>query len=274
MGDWSLMEGQCWDTVGEVLGSSLGTTVTSGAGSNTKGSWVEIIAATTYVADGLLIIMSLGTAGVNHLVDIGIGAVGSEQVIIPNLLVAPWQTNICIAYPIPTGIPAGTRIAARSQSGASGGQTIYVTISLVSQGFLPSAPLHRVTAYGAATADSGGTSVDPGGVANTKNSYSQINGVTTNPIRALLVAIGGANNSARATCYWLVDVAIGAAASEQIIIPDLALGAHLTGDNVLPGVLGPFFIDIPAGVRLAARAQCNIIDATDRLFDIVLYGID
>jgi len=40
-----------------------------------------------------------------------------------------------------------------------------------------------------------------------------------------------------------------------------------------PPVLGPFPVAIPSGSRIAARAQCNISDATDRLFDVAVYGV-
>lgn len=272
MGDWSMLEGQLVDTVGEVAATSYGTVITAHANANTKGSYTQIVAATTYNADGLIVCLSPVTAVIDFLTDIAIGASGSEQKICGDLHRGSIRLTSTM-FLIPIAIPAGTRIAARTQCSA-GGYTVQVTISLISQGFLPSASLHRVTTYGANTADSGGVSVDPGGTAHTKGAYSQINGATSAPIRALLVAIGGQVNFTRATCGWLVDIAIGAASSERIIIPDLALVCDVGSDDVTPFVLGPFFIDIPAGVRLAARAQCSITDASDRLFDIVLYGID
>lgn len=272
MGDWSMLEGQRVDTVGEVLGTTLGTTVTAGA-VNTKGGWAQLVAATSYDASGLMVFIGNKSGNLDYLVDIGVGAAASEQVIVPNLVAGFLQAWAINVYYIPVPIPAGTRVAARCQC-TTGTFSLGVTISLLSQGFMPSSPLGRVTAYGAATADSGGVSIDPGGVAHTKNTYSQINGVTANPIRALLIGIGNQLNAARTGCYWLVDIAIGAAGSEQIILPDLWIAVHSTGDNIIPSALGPFFVDIPAGVRLAARAQCSTTDATDRLFDIVIYGID
>lgn len=271
MGDWSLMEGQLVDTVGEEVGGSRGTLVTSGA-ANTKGNWYQLVASSAYNTDGLLVFIAKMNAS-DFLVDIGIGAAGSENVVVPNLVAGNNLANNVTQYLIPISIPAGTRIAACCQAVAAA-VGMLISISLLTQGFMPSASLGRVTAYGANTADSGGTSVDPGAVLNTKNAYSQINGVTANPIRALLIGIGGQANSVRTICYWLVDVAVGAAGSERIILPDLQLGCNATGDDVVPTSIGPFFIDIPAGTRLAARAQCDIVDAADRLFDIVLYGID
>lgn len=272
MGDWSLMEGQLVDTVGEDLATSRGTTVTASSTANTKGSWAQLVAATTYDASGLVVFINK-LASSDFLVDIGIGASGSERIIVPDLVAGYYTRYQAAVYYVPISIPAGVRIAARCQS-ISGGATLSVLVSLLSQGFLPSSSLGRVTAYGANTADSGGTSVDPGGVAHTKNAYSQINGATANPIRALAIGIGCQENGARTQGFWLVDIAVGAAGSEKIILPDVHLSAELTIDSITPSALGVFFIDIPAGVRLAARAQSSITDATDRLFDIVLYGID
>jgi hypothetical protein len=41
-----------------------------------------------------------------------------------------------------------------------------------------------------------------------------------------------------------------------------------------PNTVGPLPVDIPAGTRIAARMQASITDATDRLMDVIVYGID
>jgi len=43
-------------------------------------------------------------------------------------------------------------------------------------------------------------------------------------------------------------------------------------DFTVPMTVGYFQRKIPAGTRIAARAQCSGTDATDRLFDVLLYG--
>jgi hypothetical protein len=68
-------------------GASAGPT--PGATANTKGSWTQLIAATTVDAIHVRLDMYLQTAfaaSESIAVDIGIGASGSEQVLIPNLV--------------------------------------------------------------------------------------------------------------------------------------------------------------------------------------------
>jgi hypothetical protein len=134
--------------------------------------------------------------------------------------------------------------------------------------------LHRCTTYGAATGDSGAVSVDPGGSANTEGSYSEITAGTTHNIKSLLIVVGTAGNGALSAANWLIDIATGTGGSEQILIPNLCMGAALQSDFMIPAVFGPFVVDIASGTRLAARAQCSITDATDRLFDMEILGLD
>jgi hypothetical protein len=41
-----------------------------------------------------------------------------------------------------------------------------------------------------------------------------------------------------------------------------------------PATFGPLSVQIPANTRLSARCQCSITDATDRLIEVALYGLD
>ena len=138
---------------------------------------------------------------------------------------------------------------------------------------VPSSPLGLVTPYGADTSDSGGMAVDPGGTVDTKGAYSELAASTTYPIKQLMLVIGGRGNTTQLTQRVLIDVAIGGAGSEQIVFPDIGYGANVGTDLGIPLVVGPYPVDIPAGTRLAVRAQSSINNATDRLFDACLYGV-
>jgi hypothetical protein len=171
----------------------------------------------------------------------------------------------------PVKIPAGTRISARSQA-STGASVVRCSVILFSQGFLPGQPLGIVTTYGAVTADSGGTSIDPGGSANTLGSYVEITATTTYPIRYLAIAIGNQKNGTRSSQSWLVDISVGPA-TETVLISRLALNCSTSPDSVMPQVFNMMPVNIPAGTRITVRAQSDGIDATDRLFDVVLYGV-
>ncbi|GAA0969760.1 hypothetical protein GCM10009555_017480 [Acrocarpospora macrocephala] len=277
MADWPLYDGQGTETAGATAASSIGVAVTAGGSTNTKGSWVELIAATAHKAVGLIVNAGRGhTATADFLVDIGVGASSSETVIIPNLKCDNGSNNLGPGQIlIPIGIPAGTRIAARCQATSASAVTRLQVILLYGS-WLGQPPLGRVTAYGVATADSGGVSVDPGLAANTKGSWSQITASTTNPMRSMLVSIGQQANSGRSVnTDWLLDIAIGAGGSELIVIADLHAEVSTSDDAVEPRYIGPIPCNIPAGTRLAARSQAsNITDPTDKLFDVIIYGLD
>ena len=60
--------------------------VSTSATSNTKGSWTELIASTDFNAQGLRLNAIPASSGKFFLADFGIGAAGSEQVLVPNIL--------------------------------------------------------------------------------------------------------------------------------------------------------------------------------------------
>jgi len=271
MGDWSLTWNAQEDTAGMTFASSQGTLLTANASANVKGVWAQIVAATPVDAHSIVVIIAHSSG--DQMIDVAIGPEGQEGIIAPNLM-ASNQTNQSgrTVYYLPIQIPKGSRLAGRNQS-TTGGAAARVLVMLLNHGSGASPPMGRITDYGTATADSGGTGVDPGATLNTKNSWAQLVASTSWPIRALVIGIGNQNNTAMTTATWLCDVGIGPAGQEHVIIPDILLSAHTTGDAMQPWTLGPFPISIPPGSRIAARAQCSITTA-DRLFDIALYGVN
>lgn len=261
-------------TVGEATGDSSGVTLTANATQNVKGSYAEIVASTPFDSCALYVILARPSANLDYLIDIAIGAGGSEKIIVENLLISGKIDDTTMDLLIPFNLPAGTRLSARCQCGPSAGSgTIDIAVSLFGRAILQSHGLSCCTTYGAATGSSGATGIDPGGTANTKGSYAEIEDATAKPIRQLIVQVGDRANNIMTTATWLLDIAIGAAGSEVVLIPDLLLVASTGNDTILPGVLGPFPVWVPAGSRLAARAQCSINDATDRLIDVGIIGV-
>jgi hypothetical protein len=274
MADWPLLfDGQRWE---DLTTGAAGFTVTSHASANTKGTYVELTASSTNDASLIYVeLVPLGATSADYLFDVAVGAAASEQVILENLIacrVTAATGRLGAHYMFPVSIPAGTRVAARCQD-TTGGQGTRVSALLMSQSFLPSRPLGIVTTYGANTADSGGTQVDPGGTANTYGAFSEITSSTTRPTRMLYVGFGNQVNAARTNCSWRVDLAVGAGGSEQDIIESILVSGDAPSDSLSPMCAGPFPVSIPSGTRIAANARCDTNDATDRLLDVVLYGV-
>lgn len=271
MADWPLLgDGSRCEAAG--ISSSAGTTVTANAAANTEGSYAQLIASTAFDARWVLVYLDDQSAQADYLVDLAVGAAASEQIVAADLLASAGQTNAAMPHPylLPLWIPAGSRLAARCQS-STGGADIKVSAHLFTTGFMPSSPLSILDTYGAAAADSGGVSVDPGGTINTKGAWSELTASTTRSARFLWLALGNQINTVRSEGFFLIDVGVGAGGSEQVILPNLRAAGLAGPDGMGPFVIGPLPVMIPSGVRVAARAQCSINDATDRLFDAVLY---
>lgn len=262
----ALAGGERIATQGALSASSRGTQITSSASANTKGSYAEIVSSTPNAAAGfVLLLYAESSNNRDHLVDIAIGGSGSEQVIIANL---PYCTaggdSLTMGVYVPIAIPAGTRLAARNQS-SSGSQGLRVEVVLVDAPWGES--LQRSETEGSDTSDSGAASVDPGASANTKGSYTQLTASSGIGAKYALIVMGNQAQSARVAAGWLVDIAIGGAGSEQVIIPDIEVGV-LANHGVYAVLAIP--VRIPAGSRIAARAQCSSNTATVRLIDIAV----
>lgn len=257
-----------------AIASSNGPAITKPGVANTKGVWVQLIAATAYPAAELWLAWNLvaTTGGNDCLFDIGIGPAGQEVVLVPNLVVAQGNTSQGALVRLPAEIPAGTRVAARIQaSGTVNSPALAAYLGVPAWGFPLASQVFEDLGTNLGT--SRGTQIDCGGVANTKSGYVQLAAATARAYRGLLVLLG---NGGRATSpgavSFTIDIARGQAGQEQIILADL-LTRGTAANTFLPGSFGPFMLPIPAGERLAARAQCSSIVATDRLVDVQLIGI-
>lgn len=284
MPDFPLIgDGQYLETASQAANPALGTVVPGPASTNTKGSWTQLIAATAHRASWVLVQIVPNSGGAdNYLVDIGIGAAGSEVVIIPNLMFlrglggAGTVPNFGVSYIFPLSIPAGSRLSARLQCGTAS-KTVGVFVTLIGSGFLPSSPLQRVTDYGSVTGSSIGTVVDPGATVETYGSWVQLSAATTRPIRFLVAAFGYHASQTSPTSWWAVDFGIGAAGSERVIVSKLSTVRQKGTDpgNFQPATTPAIPVAVPAGSRLAARCMNHSLTASpDRLVDVIAYGVD
>lgn len=268
--DWPIATG--WQglsvVVNPVAATSDATSVTAGGSANTKGSWVEVSAS--WPGYGGLTMATQALGGVDSLLDIGIGSAGSEVVVAENVYAGNGASARLMApFCLPLMIPSGARVSVRSQaSTASSACSVFITSS--PQPVL----LGRCTTYGANTGDSGGVQVDPGLSSNTKGAWVTVTASTTSDIKAFILVLGVLADLSRPNTRWLIDVAVGGAGAEQVIVSDYGAAARSEHDAVLPQVSQLMPIQIPAGSRIAIRAQCDITTLGDRLFDAIIYGFD
>lgn len=273
MGDWPLFGGQRVEMAGQSGANTYLVSATAHASAHTKGNYSELVAATLFPASAIMITFTYSEAPYIFLVDIAVGAAGFEQVIVPDLAYGSSSAGLHVGarYFFPISIPSGSRIAMRCQA-STGGKYVRGGIHLFAGGFAQPRGSQVVECYGLA-GSTRGTSIDPGGTINTKGTYSQITASLNRKINGLVFGAGNQLNDVRTFTEWLVDIAIGGADSEQVVVPNIPLCTHTTFDKVVPETTPFLPISIPAGSRIAVRAQCGINDATDRLFDAFVYTV-
>lgn len=265
-------DGQRFENAGDVEATTSLTDIPENAANNLKGAWAELIAASAFDASGFLLNSAFTPASQRSmLIDIGVGAAGSETVILSNfMMVQNTSASLVDAVYIPIGIPAGSRVAARYQITNITTANLMVAVTLIGAGFLGGSPYGNAETWGATTADSGGIQVVPG-VSNAKGSYAEIVATTARDTNAIIICIGNsAGDYALVGSRHMFDIAIGAAASETILLGNLLVMSEATSDSFYPRTIGPIPCMIPAGSRVAVRGQTAA--ATTDNFDFVIIG--
>jgi hypothetical protein len=115
------------------------------------------------------------------------------------------------------------------------------------------------TGTGVATVANAGTSTlgaaVVAGAANTKGAYTELFASTAFDVETIVVCVTEVTFQSTVDTSTLLDIAVGAAASEVVLIPDLGVGWRG------PPTAGQIFIipiAIPAGSRVSARIQSAV----------------
>lgn len=255
----------------------LFVSIVGSASTHTKTAYTEIITSTLRPAAGFLL-AGFGASAGGFLIDLAVGAAGSEKILLANLLhdlpVAPGPHMTPAFFPL--AIPAGSRIAARiQQSVASINWQFW--LMLISEGALHPYGYSKSETLGALTATTRGTAYDTGAVASTKNGWVEIAASTTIAARLIYLVLGNQNRtSLSATANNYLDIGVGAGGSEKIVVPDIIFRGEASSDRVRPSLFGPFPVDIASGSRIAINAQSSTTTdtTTSRDFDasIILVG--
>jgi len=247
--DWPLSGGGERVESGVDSANSGGVAVTAGGSTHTKGAYAQLIASVAAHGTWLTIEANAASTSNPFLIDIAVGGAGSEQVVLPNVLVRGANTSGTILH-LPFLVPAGARLSARCQNA-----TPSAALRLAAQvhaGDFAMVPFGRAEAVGALTASSTGTTITASGSANTKGAWTQLIASTAFRYRWLLVSLVNA-----ASQRALFDIGIGGAGSEVVILPDLSCLNQTAGEAILHPV------DVPAGSALSARmAVANALGQT------------
>lgn len=258
-------------THGDSGTAGPGVLVQTGGTSATKGTPVELIAATAF--DAYLVQVIVSQYGASNTtarlaVDLMIGA-STEEVLVADMLcgfVGSLVANEASAmnYVFPVYIPAGTRLSAQA-AGDRTNTNCRVSVQLYGGAGYPPFPVgQRVVTYGIGTVPNG-TNVTPG-ASGAEGAWTEITASTTEDCIAIIPsAQPPTGDSSLTTSLFRADVGVGAA-TEEIIAGggrEQSFMWRLTSVEIAHGLINPLplFADIPSGSRLSTRlSRTSIAD--------------
>jgi hypothetical protein len=238
----------------------------------TKGAWNVLFASAPFDAGGIILtfgpttVTSASPDGARWWVDLGIGAASAEVVLLADLLAGPVRRLVreMVSVTVPLAIKAGTRITLRCTP-FQANAPITVTGRLISTAFLSEQPLQAATTYGVNAGQYRGIQLTAPGSPGVKSAWTELV-AASDRARAVLVGVQKSLSGTVGTlAELLLDIGVGAAGSEQVLLPDLGIYADNTYSRFKPWCLGPYAADLPAGTRLAARYQRSAVHG-DNLF--------
>jgi hypothetical protein len=264
--NFALASNTRFSAVGANTGSSIATNINGSGTAFVKSSWVVLTTSWPFDSEGVIVMASSPSAGVAMFtLDIARGATGSELPVISDLW-CPETTSLLTEY-IPLRIKAGEQIQARINSDQ-------VFVNLQVQMFPIGGSTRRMFGYGGGnrwqtnlnTGTLRGTQVDPGSTTNTKGAWTTLISSTNGLVTTLMLTTRGWHTvNAQTNC--LIDIGIGAAGSEQVLIPNMYQFNQPNSSNWTRSYLH-VPVALPPGTRLAARAQADSNDSNDRLCEV------
>ncbi len=254
------------------LTTTTGTSVSSGGTAHTLSSaFVQAIGSTNFDTNWIEIIFHSNNASAtitDSLVNVYVGAIGAEQLLIPNLL-AGWAGIIGGAndtntrtYRFPLKIPAGSRLSLKHQS-IRVSQPVFVLMLLYggegSNGWTGT----RVECVGADTSLSRGTMVTPGTTAE-----GTLTSLGTNTSEFGHATLMSANNTDTTMLAGTRAADIGISTA---VIPGLEDFLFQTSSSEYSyNINHGRFCHIPASTALYVRAQGS---AAAEAHDYCIYGV-
>jgi hypothetical protein len=270
--NWPVRGGFIEENIG-LAGSTDGTDVAAAVGANTKGSYVELIASTAYDTQEIYVEAGVEVNSIEGLFDLAVGAGGSEVGLVENLAFGYGVVGHAKTVRLPLPIPAGSRVSGRFQSSISGSRVLNVGCKLLNDGGSAGPSYQLLEEHGANTGTSHATTIDAGGTADTKGSWTQVVASTSYDWAGFIVNI--AEEAARSTTVrFRLDIGVGAAASEVAVVEDIFFKRYGSSvANLTTPTYAFFNRQVPAGSRVAARAQCSSNTAGAREFELQVHGL-
>jgi hypothetical protein len=247
------------DNLGDAGTSTPGTSVTTGASEGTKGTAVQLIAATAFDAYWITVLAhsySAAATASECCLDILIGA-ATEAVLIPDLLAGGCgspTSNQFKRWDFPLLVPAGSRIAAQAAGNRTSTALRVAVILHGGDGYPPFEVGTRVTTYGVTVPDGIAITAGASGAAG---SWTEIEASTDEDHIALVPSFQSLDDTnIQGRMIW-VDMGVGASSAERRIGENYLFSTGSTETVHGPINNMPAFGHIPATSRLVMRASCS-----------------
>jgi hypothetical protein len=263
------------------LANTRGTAITAGGAA--YGSWVQLVPSTPQDTSFIIVNIETAVATVASQaigVNIGFGAAGSEKIVLQdlNVLLLGTATYYSATYAFPVNIPVGSAISAQACGVKSGSADVaYVHLQLF-DGEFTQLQCAGVDSIGATFGGAIGTALLLPASTATKSSWVQMTPSTPRDYVGLgwaFTAYSDVTNVNNVDRYY-ADIAIGAAGSEQVIVPNIWINLTSVGSDGLQisnaaRLAQVIPIQIPAGTKISVRAQsgANI----SRNTALIAYGL-
>lgn len=282
MGDFPTI-GQAIITEGNI--DAYGTLIVGDpSAADVWGPWTELIEAVPTEADALHLTVTAPNAGagIRCVVELGVGAAGAERTLLPGVMshrvggaeppyLHPPYIRGTVQMLVPIQVAKGARLSARCIGDQRSASAVVKVHLCASSGGSAIGPFGAARSYG--LTNSAGTVVDPGSDLNAKGAWTVLSTATASDIAWMMLFVGCPRKVINNEIYWIVDVGVGPAGSEQVHWPDLVYGSGWIGGDEYcqPGVISLPLI-APAGSRLSVRAQPGNAATPERLLEMSVIG--
>lgn len=241
------------DTDYEVAGigtTGAGTTLTS-AGSNTAGTPVQLLAASTFDYHGVVVVLGPeNTSADRYMVDVSFD--GGSTWAIPNLFVHNSATTQWTPVYFPLSVGTGADIRARLRcSNAAKTKVVYV-IGIKRQAASPPG----YTSVVSLTADTTTTRPDNANVPLT-NTWTELITSTSDAYGGLLAIVGDNGSTPGTAQSALVTIGTGGSGSEAAYAAPFSVFIGTANPIIRNGFSRTFEKAIPSGTRLSARINAT-----------------
>lgn len=270
MSNWNVYDPGATRFFGFVPATSSGVVVTAGA-NFTKGNYTEIVSSVPRKCNGVFLTFNCDAPTQRFALDIAIGALGSEIIVVENLPISTISSTYHRIF-LPISFNVGQRISVRASTNNTATQNINIMLGFSGSTILsPELPDRLITCNFNVLTNSAQTFIDAGAVAHTKGAWTQLINSTPRSISGFLITTTSGDPNGNGNGIFLIDIGVGSLGEETPVLTNMFSKSN-TSTSSNP-TIAPMYVHcpIPAGQRISARAQCNFTSLITRTHGVILH---